>query len=117
MPRRYNTNIQLLSGTANFNVRSETDLDTGIGCGPGGDDPASGIVAPKVNGVYTCWLVLTAGSSAPNASDSLSIPVTYSTAPDPQVPEVPLNVLLPLSAAALIGGGMFISRRRRAIQA
>jgi hypothetical protein len=32
--------------------------------------------------------------------------------PGTQVPEVPMNVLLPLGAAAVIGGAVIVSRRR-----
>lgn len=44
---------------------------------------------------------------------TLSAALAYSPAgPPPDVPEVPLNVLLPLSSAAILGGGFLVARRR-----
>ena len=36
---------------------------------------------------------------------------TFVSAP-PNVPEVPLNVLLPISAAAILGAGFLVARKR-----
>ena len=38
---------------------------------------------------------------------------TWATQPNPQVPEFPLSVALPVSAAAVLGAGFLVARRRR----
>lgn len=38
----------------------------------------------------------------------------WQTQPNPQVPEFPLSIVLPVSAAAVLGAGFVLSRRRRA---
>ncbi len=38
---------------------------------------------------------------------------TWQTQPFPQVPEIPLSILLPLSAAAVLGTGVLVSKRKR----
>ncbi|MFN0025682.1 MAG: hypothetical protein ACKV2O_00660 [Acidimicrobiales bacterium] len=40
-------------------------------------------------------------------------PTTSTTAPDPIIPEAPLNVLIPLGGAAALGGAYFLLRRGR----
>ena len=71
-----------------------------------------------------CFLRLTPGDSASTTTDLFyqfdysGTPPTSSTsststvAPGNDVPEVPVNVLLPLGAAAVVGGAVVVSRRR-----
>lgn len=49
----------------------------------------------------------------PNANDSAGYTWTAANNPQQSVPEVPLPIVLPLGAAALIGGGVLFARRRR----
>ncbi len=50
---------------------------------------------------------------APVVTTTTTAPTTTTTAPDPVVPEVPLNVLIPLGGAAAMGGAYFLVRRGR----
>jgi hypothetical protein len=47
-----------------------------------------------------------------SADVTLTSDLHYSPYLAPQVPEVPLNVLLPLSAAVILGGGFMVARKR-----
>jgi len=82
----------------------------------GGDDPnESGWgCGPNTTGIKydTCYVRLVTGVQTNVATDEF-YPVTFSTDPEPVVPEVPLNILLPLSAAAVLGGGYYITRKRK----
>jgi hypothetical protein len=51
-------------------------------------------------------------TSTPVSTTSTSV-ATTTTAPDPIIPEAPLNVLIPLGGAAAIGGAYFLLRRGR----
>ena len=97
----------------------------------GGDDPNLGewgcgsLTSPGVPTASTCYIRLAPGNAENTAGDEF-FPITFTGTPvtttteettttiDPgtQVPEVPMNVLLPLGAAAVIGGAVIISRRR-----
>lgn len=82
----------------------------------GGDDPnESGWgCGPNTTGLKydTCYVRLATGTASNVASDEF-YPITFNATPDPVVPEVPVNVLLPLSAAAVLGGGYYITRKRK----
>lgn len=88
------------------------------GCGPN--------TTPGLPAASTCYIRLAPGNANNTAGDEF-FPITFTgTAPttteaptttvDPgtNVPEVPMNVLLPLGAAAVIGGTVVVSRRRTA---
>ena len=47
-----------------------------------------------------------------NPSTTFAITGPFDATPDPEIPEVPANVLLPLAAAATIGAGALIARNR-----
>ena len=82
-----------------------------------GDDPVNELWACGATSAVgntptpTCFLRITDQVQA-NTTDDQFYPVTF-TAADPQVPEVPLNVLLPASAAAVLGAGLLIARKRQ----
>jgi hypothetical protein len=73
------------------------------GCGPLS-------AAPIVS--QTCYIRV-----VPNDINNISLdefyPFTYGNVIPPDVPEVPLNVLLPASAAAILGTGFLIARKRQ----
>lgn len=83
----------------------------------GGDEPNSGewgcgplASIPKA----TCYVRVIPGNASNTATDEF-YPVTFTATavPGNEVPEVPLNVLLPLGAAAVLGGSVLIARRRQ----
>jgi hypothetical protein len=74
-------------------------------CGPGtAADPSS---APTI--AQTCYIRVVPGDPSNVAAQEF---LAYSYVPRAQVPEVPLNVLLPLSAAGILGAGFLIARKR-----
>ena len=102
------------SGSAVFNVFNGDDPNLGEwGCGP---RTTSGIPKTTVSGVDTCYVRLAPGSQANTTGDEF-LSFTYTTAPPVDIPEVPLNILLPASAAALLGGAMVIARKRQSANA
>jgi hypothetical protein len=98
------------SGSQAFTLFSGDDPnESGWSCGPGSTS------APSTGLVYdTCYVRLTTGVQSNVATDEF-YPVTFSTNvdPEPVVPEVPLSVLLPLSATAVLGGAYAITRKRK----
>jgi hypothetical protein len=83
-----------------------------------GDDPVNGSWAcgtsdsGTLTPLSTCYIRVADATRA--SADDIFLPVTFTavTLP-PDVPEVPLNVLLPASAAALFGAGLLITRKRQ----
>ena len=98
------------SGTAVFEVFNGDDPNLGEwGCGP---LTTPGIPKTVVAGVDTCYVRLAPGSQQNTTGDEF-LPFTFAATPPVEIPEVPLNVLLPLSAAALLGGAFVITRKRQ----
>lgn len=61
-----------------------------------------------------CFIRLSPGQEDNPTADEF-FPLSFAETPPVDVPEVPYNVLLPLTAAAAVGGaGFYASRRRRA---
>jgi hypothetical protein len=94
-----------LDGTAShdFTVFNGDEFNFGEwGCGPLA-------TAPVVS--QTCYVRV-----VPNQADNVSLdefyPFTYGVVTPPDVPEVPLNVLLPISAAGILGAGFLVARKR-----
>lgn len=74
-------------------------------CGPGpASDPST---APTI--VQTCYVRVVPGDPSNVAQQEF---LGYSYVPRAQVPEVPLNILLPLSAAGILGVGFLVARKR-----
>lgn len=98
------------SGSAQFELFSGDDPnESGWSCGPGSTS------APSTGLVYsTCYVRLSTGVQSNVATDEF-YPVTFSS--NPVVPESPLNVLLPLSAVAVLGGGAYLITRNRKLNA
>jgi hypothetical protein len=94
---------------ANFKVFAgdEPSGDMPHACGFTNDASLGNTVHP------TCFVRVTDNSAANNGED-VFIPITFAVTPPVDVPEVPLNVLLPLGAAAVLGAGLFINRKRLA---
>lgn len=86
---------------------AEPSEDVQWGCFAPGDSVPSGYTRYD-----TCYLRITADTASNNV-DAQSSAFTF-TAQDPVIPESPLTVALPLLAAAVIGGGILINRRRAA---
>jgi hypothetical protein len=98
------------SGSAVFNVFNGDDPNLGEwGCGP---LTTPGIPKTTVAGVDTCYVRMAPGSQANTTGDEF-LAFTYQTTPPVDIPEVPLNILLPISAVALLGGAMVIARKRQ----
>jgi hypothetical protein len=94
------------SGSQAFTVFNGLEqVNQAWGCGPL-TDPGAGVPATPV-----CYVRIAPGSPDNTSSDEF-FPFTY--APPANVPEVPLNVLLPGSAIAMLGGAFLIARRRQA---
>jgi hypothetical protein len=75
-------------------------------CGPGtASNPSS---APTI--VQTCYVRVVPGTQTNVAQQEF---LAYSYVPRAQVPEVPLNILLPLSAAGILGVGFLVARKRQ----
>jgi hypothetical protein len=82
----------------------------GWGCGPDAtNDPDNGLFA------YDPCFVRVAPDTKDNYTSDQFLSFTYGTTePPPEVPEVPLNILLPASAAVLLAGGYVFTRKRNA---
>lgn len=95
------------AGSAQFLIFSGDDPnESGWSCGPGSTAiPSSGTV------YNTCYVRITPTVQTNTDTDKF-LPITFSTG-SPAVPEVPLNILLPLSAAAVLGGGYIVTRKRK----
>ena len=102
------TNAAILaggSGSKVLNVFNGDEPNLGEwGCGP---LTSSGI---PVDPSGVCYIRLAPGVKGNVTTDEF-IPFTYAAAPS--VPEVPLNVLLPASAAAVLGAGFLVARKRQ----
>lgn len=91
------------SASHDFSVFNGDEFNFGEwGCGPLA-------TAPVVS--QTCYVRV-----VPNSSDNVSLDefyaFTYGVVTPPDVPEVPLNILLPVSAAAILGAGFLVARKR-----
>jgi hypothetical protein len=97
------------TGSATYTVFNGDDPNgTPFGCGP---LTTAGTAKGTANGVDTCWVRLSPGNQSNTATDEF-YPFTFGP-PAGNVPEVPLNVLLPTSAAAVLGASLLIARRRQ----
>lgn len=85
----------------------EPSTDVDWGCFAEGDTVPSGYTR-----YTTCYLRITA-DTASNNIDAQSVAFTF-TEQDPVIPESPLTIALPILAAAVLGGGILINRRRSA---
>lgn len=72
--------------------------------------PAAFVISGPVS--TTTTTAPTTSTTTPVSTTSTTIGTT-TTAPDPIVPEAPLNVLIPLGGAAALGGVYFLLRRGR----
>ena len=73
------------------------------GCGPLSTLPTSA----------QCYVRLAPGSIQNTTGDEF-LPLNFGTVTPPvDIPEVPLNILLPAGAAAILGAAMFINRKRQ----
>jgi hypothetical protein len=94
------------SGSVQFDVfNGDEQVNQIWGCGP---LTSTGAGVTKAD---TCFVRIAPGNATNTASDEF-FPFTY--APPANVPEVPLNILLPGSAVAVLGGALLIARRRQA---
>ncbi len=93
------------SGTATIKLRNGDELVNGEwGCGP--------LSTPELKH-DTCFVRITPSVKS-NTDEDVFLPFTFGVVnPNPDIPEAPLNVLLPASAAALIGGAVLVTRKRR----
>jgi hypothetical protein len=74
-------------------------------CGPGtASNPST---APTIS--QTCYIRIIPGDPS-NVAQQEFAQFTY--APGAEIPEVPLNVLLPISAAVILGAGFLVARKR-----
>lgn len=97
------------SAVLNFFNGTEPNLEE-WGCGP---LTGSGVPKGTDGSQDACWVRLAPGVKTNTSTDEF-YKVTFGTvAPPPDVPEVPLNVLLPASAAAVLGGAFLITRKRQ----
>lgn len=98
------------NGSAEFTVfrGEEPSGDVTWGCYADSDTAASGF-----DKLTTCYLRITADTQSNNI-DAQSAAFTF-VEDDPVIPEAPLAIALPLLAAALLGGGIFINRRRTSL--
>jgi hypothetical protein len=69
---------------------------------------------PGIPNFTTCYVRLAPVVQA-NVSTDEFYPFTYGA--DPVIPEAPLNILLPAGAAALLGAGLLINRKRQLTKA
>ncbi len=93
------------SGSGRLDVFSGDEPNLGDwGCGPG---TTTGL--PRAT---TCYIRVVPGVLTNVAADEFT-PITFDKTDPPVVPEVPLNILLPLSAMAVLGGGALIANRKR----
>lgn len=84
---------------------AEPSGDTDWGCFAPGETPPAGITA-----VTTCYIRVTNNAES-NATDQEFTPMTFALTGNP-TPEVPVAILLPVAAAAVIGAALFMQRRR-----
>jgi hypothetical protein len=77
---------------------------------------ASDPVPPGFTAYSTCYIRLTDNQNN-NNTDAVFKPITFKPTTTPPVPEAPYTVLLPLGAAAVLGGAYFVVRNRRAAAA
>ena len=75
------------------------------GCYPQGFTPSAGFAAAS-----QCYIRVTQGQ-ANNNTDAIDLPYTFSVGGN-DIPEVPVVVLPVLVGAALVGGFLFLNRRR-----
>ena len=122
----YDSNGPVTNGTDNkYPLYDSTGTaftnSTGLGIGAGlilSPPPFSWSVFDGVlpAGNYHIGLACTLGGATVTyfvADITLTASHSYSPAgPPPDVPEVPLNVLLPISAAVILGGGFVVARKR-----
>jgi hypothetical protein len=103
-------NPPISAGTQSFDVFGGDDPN-GFpwGCGP---NTTPGFTKGSVSGTDTCWIRLAPGSTS-NVDGDEFLPFTFGSTPPAEVPEVPLNVLLPASAAAVLGAGILVARKRQ----
>ena len=100
------------TGTGNFNlfVGIETiNAEWGCGVAATANDPNFDPSAPAI-GYSTCYIRVAPDTQSNTASDFFQ-PIAF--VPPAQTPEVPLNVLLPLGGAAVLGGAYMVSRKRQ----
>jgi hypothetical protein len=99
------SNATIVGGNAtkNFTVFNGDEPNLGEwGCGPLATAPITS---------QTCYIRVVANDINDVNNDEF-LPFTYGPVTPPDVPEVPLNVLLPASAAAVLGAGFLIARKR-----
>jgi hypothetical protein len=93
------------SGSTTFEVFNGDESVLGEwGCGP------LATVATSAQ----CYVRLAPGTATNTTGDEF-LPLNY--APPTEIPEVPLNILLPAGAAAILGAAMFINRKRQSANA
>lgn len=103
------TTIQLNPNPASLSLQFsvfrglEPSGDQLWGCFKAGDSVPAGVDAYN-----QCWIRVAYNTVTNNGNDEF-VPFTFSGA---QVPEAPVAVLLPVFAAAVLGGGVFLQRRR-----
>src|SRR5262249_2993202 len=73
-------------------------------------------VPPGFPAFSPCYIRLTDNQNN-NVTDAVFKPITFKPTTTPPVPEAPYTVLLPLGAAAVLGGAYFVVRNRRAAAA
>ena len=98
-------NIQPGTGNATmaFTVFNGNEPNFGEwGCGP---------LSTAANTQQTCYIRITPNDTTSTTVDEF-VSFTYGPVVDPVIPEVPLNILLPASAAAILGAGFLIARKR-----
>ena len=77
------------------------------GCGDPADSAAAGAPISA-----TCFIRATPDTDTNVGNDTFQA-ITFAPTPPADVPEVPLNVLLPLGGAAILGGAYFVARKRQ----
>ncbi len=107
-------------GSGTYNCLAPEDVKPGTG--PKADGSVTPIGPMTKNGnvidlsvpSWSNCQIRVSSNNASNTQDQAYITyVLPNTGPGPVTPEVPLAVILPLGAAALFAGGLFINRRRR----
>ena len=91
------------TATKNFEVFNGNEPNFELwGCGP---------LSTAANTQSTCYIRVTPNDVTSISNDQF-VSFTFGPVAPPDVPEVPLNVLLPVSAAAILGAGFLIARKR-----
>jgi hypothetical protein len=91
------------TSTKNFEVFNGNEPNFELwGCGP---------LSTAPNTQQTCFIRVTPNDVTRTDNDQF-VSFTYGVVTPPDVPEVPLNVLLPASAAAILGAGFLVARKR-----